>query len=184
MIDLTKSKLAVKTKGGRNWAYCYANENGIISGSWVTGVYSEKTSISDEQPSKQVYNEAGDPIATEYDSRKTQVAITSMQDDVNTENFLLQDNRNNYFAIMIDGGQESGTTNIVRYFPVCTKEQSLKIDSPGRSPVITFSPLTATGSVTPTSLPSWISVQSLTGSFTVPANTPMVAVSVTGSAIV
>ena len=166
-MDLIRDIKYIQEQGEDLWAYAEATSNGVISGSWVDGTYKDKTKRSNQRPEKNIVGESGRILKTVDESDNFSFEIESLQDDIATEEWLTYQTKGKYYSIMIAAGQnEDGYQKLV-FYPKTKLQSTYESDSPGRKPLIKGVPLSVSQSLTPTSVPSWVTVS--TGSFTVAA---------------
>lgn len=156
--DLVLTKTAVVSKGGDLFAYKRVSElgaNTVPADTWHNGTYREKSKISFSQPDSPAYSESGALIQMLLEDMTFEIEVTSMQDDANVFNFLLNETEDNYFSIFIERGKIQSTKTQEGFFGVCRIEKSYSSDAPGRRPVIKISPLQILSGLTPTDIPTW-----------------------------
>lgn len=161
-VDLKKGNQYIRSKGGNKWSYKRVKSDGsnlTVPDSWHDGVYREKSTFTFEKPEVMIYNESGDQVASTYDNVNISLVITSLQDDVNLENFLVKETEDSYFSIVMAGGDATDTTNKVRWFPICRIATKYSVDAPGRRPDITIIPqYNDVEEIVENTFPTWCSI--------------------------
>lgn len=165
-IDMKKGNQYIRSKGGNKWAYIRVDSTGSIvnADTWHDGVYREKSVFTFEKPEVMIYDEAGNQVASTYDNVNTSIVITSLQDDVDLENFLAKETEDNYFGILMASGDNTDSENKVRYIPVARIATKYSVDAPGRRPDITIIPQYNEYEKACPSKPAWVTSTAVTAS--------------------
>lgn len=182
-IDMVNSANYIKDKGGKRWSYVRvtAPSGSVSNGDTIhEGVMRSKTDFSYKRPFKKITDESGDTVATVLEDADVSIKITSLQSDSYLENFLVNETEDNYFQVFMGAGDESSTTQKVRFFGLCRISPEVNESAPGRNMDINIIPLTSTVSITPALMPSWLTANT-SGSYTQAAGTYYTVCSVSGS---
>lgn len=159
-INLTKSPTYIQKKGGDKWALIECDANGSSTGSWTNGTYRSKSDFEKKTKKDTIYDESGAKVKIESSDVDVTLKITSLQADAQLEKFIQSGTSNKYFSILMSAGKDGEETNKIRYMPICQISSDYKESAPGREIEINIDVLENESDITPSSLPTWVTVSS------------------------
>lgn len=175
--NLNFTASAAKNKGGLKAAIKFVNaDSTAISGETFTDFpYREKFSPTFNQKAEKINGEDGEVVNTEEGTVVAEGKIVLLQTDAKTLNFFATDVVNRYCSMVLESGEDTGTTKQYWYFPLVKFERGWEgLDYSGRRPTVTFNALPVTSSnslsgssITSGSTSAWVPAGV---TFTVPAN--------------
>lgn len=164
--NLNFTASAAKNKGGLKAALKFINADlTAISGETFTDFpYREKFSPTFNQKAEKIPGEDGNTVNTEEGTVNAEGKIVLLQSDAKTLNFFATDVVNRYCSMILESGEDTGTTKQYWYFPLVKFERGWEgLDYSGRRPTVTFNALSipsaislSAASVTAGSTSAWV----------------------------